>query len=137
LYSKKSQSVLRKHPWVFSGAIDLASEELEDGDLVTVNDHKSQFLARGHFQNATIAVRVLTFEDVPVDEAFFVNRITNAVNVRRNLALFTKENTICRLVHGEGDSLPGLIIDFYNGVAVIQCHSIGMYKSLDMIVEGL
>lgn len=137
LYSKKSQSVLRKHPWVFSGAIDLATEELEDGDLVTVNDHKGEFLARGHFQNATIAVRVLTFEDVPVDETFFINRITNAVNVRKNLALFTKENTICRLVHGEGDSLPGLIVDFYNGVAVVQCHSIGMYKSLEMIAEGL
>ncbi len=137
LYNKKSQSVERKHPWIFSGAIDLASEELEDGDLVTVNDSHGKFLARGHFQNATIAVRILTFEDVPVDTDFFNRRILNAVNVRRNLVLFSETNSICRLVHGEGDSLPGLIVDFYNGVAVVQCHSIGMFHSIELIAEGL
>lgn len=137
LYSKKTNSVLRKHPWVFSGAIDLASEELIDGDLVTVNDNKGNFLARGHFQHATIAVRILTFNDEAINDSFFSKRIENALLVRKNLGLLSATNNICRLVHGEGDSLPGLIIDFYNGVAVIQCHSIGMYNSLEMIANGL
>ena len=137
LYSKKTNSVLRKHPWVFSGAIDLASDDLKDGEVVTVQDHKENFLARGHFQHATIAVRILTFEDEQIDAKFFEKRIKSAVAVRQKLNLLSATNTIARLVHGEGDSLPGLIIDFYNGVAVIQCHSIGMYESLTFISEGL
>lgn len=137
LYGKKTGSLERKHPWVFSGAIDLATDDLEDGDLVTVTDPKGVFLARGHFQNATIAVRVLTFEDVPVDASFFENKISNAYNLRLNLGLYNSKNTIFRLIHGEGDSLPGLIIDFYNGVAVVQCHSIGMYHSLELISNAL
>jgi len=137
LYKKKTQSVERRHPWIFSGAIDLASEELEDGDLVTVHDHQSCFLARGHFQNATIAVRVLTFEDIPIDAEFFREKIQNAVNVRRSLNVFREDNSIFRLIHGEGDGLPGLIVDYYNKVAVIQCHSIGMYRSIAFIAEGL
>lgn len=127
----------RRHPWIFSGAIDLASEELEDGDLVTVHDHQSHFLARGHFQNATIAVRVLTFEDIAIDAVFFQNKIQNAVDVRRALNLFREDNSIVRLIHGEGDGLPGLIVDYYNKVAVIQCHSIGMYRSVELIAAGL
>lgn len=137
LFKKKTHSIERRHPWIFSGAIDLASEELEDGDVVTVTDHKGGFLARGHFQHATIAVRVLTFEDLPIDEAFFNQKIANAVELRRKLQLFTNENSICRLVHGEGDDLPGLIVDYYNGVAVIQCHSIGMYRHIDNIGKAL
>lgn len=131
------QSVERRHPWIFSGAIDMASEDLQDGDLVTVQDHQGNFLARGHFQNATIAVRVLTFEDLEIDATFFAKKIENAVGVRKALNLFTSENNICRLIHGEGDGLPGLIVDYYNKVAVVQCHSIGMYHSIDEIVEGL
>lgn len=127
----------RRHPWIFSGAIDLASEDLEDGDLVTVHDSQSRFLARGHFQNATIAVRILTFEDQPVDAVFFLKKIQNAVDVRRSLGLFREDNSIFRLIHGEGDGLPGLIVDYYNKVAVIQCHSIGMYRSVELIAEGL
>lgn len=137
LYKKKTQSVERRHPWIFSGAIDLASEELEDGDLVAVHDHQSHFLARGHFQNATIAVRVLTFDDVAIDAVFFQNKIQNAVDVRRALNLFREDNSIFRLIHGEGDGLPGLIVDYYNKVAVIQCHSIGMYRSVELIAAGL
>jgi len=137
LYRKKTDSVLRKHPWVFSGAIDMASDDIADGDVVKVNDAQGNFLARGHFQHATIAVRILTFVDEELDQAFFDRRIANAFQVRQNLGLLSKENTIFRLVHGEGDSLPGLIIDFYNGVAVIQCHSIGMYNSVELITEAL
>lgn len=131
------QSVERRHPWIFSGAIDMASEDLQDGEIVTVQDFKGDFLARGHFQNATIAVRVLTFEDVAIDATFFAKKIENAVAVRKSLNLFTAENNICRLIHGEGDGLPGLIVDYYNKVAVVQCHSIGMYQSINEIVDGL
>jgi 23S rRNA (cytosine1962-C5)-methyltransferase len=137
LHKKKTQSVERRHPWIFSGAIESTSEVLEDGELVTVQDAQSRFLARGHFQNATIAVRVLSFEDEAIDAAFFQKRIQNAVNVRRALGLFRADNSIFRLIHGEGDGLPGLIVDYYNKVAVIQCHSIGMYRSIDRIAEGL
>lgn len=137
IHKHKVDSILRRHPWIFSGAIQSNTDELKDGETVTVEDHKGNFLARGHFQHATIAVRVLSFEDTEIDESFFVKAIENAVQLRKNLNLLTETNTICRLVHGEGDSLPGLIVDFYQGVAVVQCHSIGMFTSIPAIVEGL
>ncbi len=137
IHKHKIDSILRRHPWIFSGAIASDTNNLKDGETVTVVDHKGEFLARGHFQHATIAVRVLTFEDRPTDDKFFIERISNAVQLRKNLQLLTDDNTICRLVHGEGDSLPGLIIDYYQGVAVIQCHSIGMYVSIKAITKGL
>ena len=137
IHKHKVDSILRRHPWIFSGAIQSNTDELKDGETVTVEDHKGNFLARGHFQHATIAVRVLSFEDTEIDESFFINAIENAVQLRKNLNLLTETNTICRLVHGEGDSLPGLIVDFYQGVAVVQCHSIGMFTSIPAIVEGL
>ena len=133
----KLNSILRKHPWIFSGALlsDVAS--IENGSVVSVLDQKDNVIARGHFQNATIAVRVLTFVNEEIDSEFFRKRINNAIELRKKQNLFREDNTICRIVHGEGDGLPGLIIDFYNGVAVVQCHSIGMYKSLDLISKGL
>lgn len=137
LYKRKTQSVERRHPWIFSGAIDLASEDLEDGDIVTVQDAQGGFLARGHFQNATIAVRVLSFDDTDIDAGFFQYKIRNAVNVRRSLGLFREDNSIFRMVHGEGDGLPGLVVDYYNKVAVVQCHSIGMYRAAGFIAEAL
>ena len=133
----KINSIERKHPWIFSGAITSDVSELKDGDVVTVCDHKDYFLARGHFQHATISVRILSFEDQELDQNFFNQRILNAFELRQKLNLINEKTNICRLVHGEGDSLPGLIIDFYNGVAVIQCHSIGMYNSIELISEGL
>jgi 23S rRNA (cytosine1962-C5)-methyltransferase len=137
IHKNKIDSILRRHPWIFSGAIQSDTTTLSDGEIVTVEDHKGRFLARGHFQHATIAVRILTFEDREIDGQFFIEKILNAVEMRKSLHLLTKENTICRLVHGEGDSLPGLIVDYYQGVAVVQCHSIGMYTSLEWIAEGL
>lgn len=130
-------SIHRQHPWIFSGAITNDTSELNDGDLVKILDFKDRVLGSGHFQHATIAVRILSFEDEVIDETFFQQRIANAVKVRRNCNLFTADNNILRLVHGEGDSLPGLIIDYYNRVAVIQCHSIGMFHSLEMIKNAL
>ena len=133
----KINSIERNHPWVFSGAISNDTSTFKDGDIVTVCDHKNYFLARGHFQHATISVRILTFEDLELNQDFFNKKIQNAVELRLKLNLINEHSNICRIIHGEGDSLPGLIVDFYNGVAVIQCHSIGMYNSVDLIVEGL
>ena len=137
LSKNKEESLLRKHPWVFSGAIDLIDEEILDGDIVTVFDSKEKFLGTGHFQNATIAVRILSFEETELDQKFFNHILPEAIELRKTLGLFSKENSICRIVHGEGDGLPGLIIDFYNGIAVIQCHSIGMYQMIELISQAL
>lgn len=137
IHKNKLRSIQRKHPWIFSGAIATNVDDIENGDLVSVYDNRNNFLARGHFQHATISVRILSFKDVPIDQSFFNERILNAVEVRRKQNLFRPDNSICRLVHGEGDQLPGLIVDFYNGAAVIQCHSIGMYKCLELISESL
>lgn len=133
----KLNSIERFHPWIFSGAIETDTSDILEGEIVDVYDNKKRFIARGHFQPSTIAVRVLTFEDRPIDASFFEERIGNAVNMRLSLNLLNEKNNIFRLIHGEGDSLPGLIVDFYNGVAVIQCHSIGMFQSLELISASL
>lgn len=137
LKKNKEESILRKHPWIFSGAIDLIDEEIEDGDIVSVYDSKKRFLANGHFQNATIAIRVMSFENIEVNQEFFNQKIGEAIKLRKDLGLFSEDNSICRLIHGEGDGLPGLIIDFYAGVAVVQCHSIGMYQSIEFVNKAL
>lgn len=137
IHKNKSHSIERRHPWIFSGAIYTDTTKLSDGDLVTITDHDNFFIARGHFQHATIAVRILTFHDEEIDADFFRYRIKDAVDVRLQQGLIREDNNVCRLVHGEGDSLPGLIVDYYAGVAVIQCHSIGMHESLNHITAGL
>lgn len=137
IHKKKLGPIHRKHPWVFSGAIKTNTEHLEDGELVTVTDDNNNFLGRGYFQHATIAIRILTFIDEQIDQQFFNVRIKNAVDFRLQLNLLRSDNNIFRIVHGEGDLLPGLIIDYYNGVAVIQCHNIGMYSSIDLIAKAL
>jgi len=133
----KQNSVERFHPWIFSGAIETDTSDILEGELVDIVGHKNQFVARGHFQPSTIAVRVLTFTDRSIDQDFYNEMVQNAVQMRLNLNLLNKKNNIFRLIHGEGDSLPGLIVDFYNGVAVIQCHSIGMYRDLNLISMAL
>lgn len=135
--NKKTDAIKRKHPWIFSGAICSDVSDFENGDLVKVTDNKGNFLAIGHFQHATISVRILAFEAHEIDEFFFKSKLKQAFNLRKSLDLLSSNNNIFRLIHGEGDGLPGLIIDFYNGVAVVQCHSIGMYKSLDLIKIAL
>ena len=133
----KEQSIFRKHPWIFSGAIFTETQTIHDGEIVEVQDYKGRFLALGHFQNATIAVRILSFTNLKIDESFFQMKIQQALESRLKIGLLSKENNIFRVCHGEGDGLPGLVIDFYNGVAVIQCHSIGMNQSLKEIASGL
>ena len=133
----KEQSIFRKHPWIFSGALFTDTKEIEDGEIVEVKDYKGRFLALGHFQNATIAVRILSFEEEKIDKTFFQKKIRQALDSRIKIGLLSTENTIFRVCHGEGDGLPGLVIDFYNGVAVVQCHSIGMHHSLPEISNAL
>jgi 23S rRNA (cytosine1962-C5)-methyltransferase len=129
LKSGKDQSVRRYHPWIFSGAIKKIYGEPVEGDLVDVYDNKDEFLAKGHYQPGSIAVRILSFKDVIIDKDFFAGRIRSALEYRRSLGLLAPGNTNAyRLVHAEGDNLPGLIIDCYSGVAVMQMHSVGMYR---------
>ena len=134
----KQESLLRNHPWVFSGAISRVSEEIEEGEIVDVFTSSGDFIARGHSQVGSIAVRVLTFDNEEIDQRWWNERIGSALSVRRALGLTDNSETTCyRLVHGEGDNLPGLVVDIYGLTAVVQCHSVGMYLSLGEIVEAL
>lgn len=137
LLPHKTQSLERKHPWIFSGALKEMPQSIEDGDVVIVLNSKNNEVARGHFQHGSIAVRILTFQNEEIDQDFYNKRISNAVDLRKKLHLFRADNSICRLIHGEGDELPGLVIDYYGGVAVIQCHSLGMLKQIDFIKNAL
>jgi len=133
----KENFLERKHPWIFSGAIQTATDAIKDGELVELTDFKGNFCAIGFFQPDSIAVRILTFQDRPIDQSFWDDRIKKAVSLRRELGLMSKENNICRLVHGEGDELTGLIVDFYNGVAILQAHAVGMYNHREEISKSL
>ena len=129
LKSGKEQSVKRYHPWLFSGAIKKIYGNPAEGDLVDVFDNKDNFLALGHYQPSSIAVRILSFEQVNPDISFFREKIKRAISYRKSLGIIGNPSTnVYRLIHGEGDGLPGLIVDFYNGVAVIQMHSLGFYR---------
>jgi len=129
LKSGKEQSLRRFHPWVFSGAIKKMYGNPLEGDLVDVFDNKDAFLAVGHYAPSSIAVRVLSFEQVTPDIGFFREKIKRALSYRRAIGIIDDPQiNVFRLIHGEGDGLPGLIVDFYNGVAVMQMHSLGFYK---------
>ena len=137
----KEESLLRRHPWIFSGAIERVEckDEIKEGEIVEVYTKAGDFIARGHYQIGSIAVRVLTFEkDEKIDQEWWNKRIAIAHDVRRSLSLTENEKTNCyRLIHGEGDSLPGLVVDIYDSTAVVQCHSVGMYLSRMAIAEAL
>ncbi len=129
LKSGKEQSIRRFHPWIFSGAIKKMYGNPVEGDLVDVFDNKDAFLAVGHYQPSSIAVRILSFIQETPDINFFREKIKRAINYRRAIGIIDNpEINVFRLIHGEGDGLPGLIVDFYNGVAVMQMHSIGFYR---------
>jgi 23S rRNA (cytosine1962-C5)-methyltransferase len=129
LKSGKEQSLRRFHPWVFSGAIKKMYGNPLEGDLVDVYDNKDTFLAVGHYAPSSIAVRVLSFEQVTPDIDFFREKIKRAILYRKAIGIIDNPQiNVFRLIHGEGDGLPGLIVDFYNGVAVMQMHSIGFFK---------
>ena len=129
LKSGKDQAVRRYHPWIFSGAVKKIYGSPEEGDLVKVYDNKDEFLAVGHYQPGSIAVRILSFDDTEADRRFFMERIKSALDFRKAADLTDNPSTnVFRLIHAEGDNLPGLIADYYNGVVVIQMHSAGMYR---------
>ena len=133
----KADSLRRFHPWVFSGAIQSLPHNLKEGEIVRVEDASSQFLAVGHYQIGSIAIRILSFEDVVVDDAFWDERLSEALMLRRALNLLRADNNIFRLVHGEGDRLPGLIVDIYGETAVMQAHSVGMHYARHQIAQSL
>lgn len=127
--SGKDRSIRRYHPWIFSGAVSKIHGDPVEGDVVDVYDNTDNFLATGHYQPGSIAVRILSFEKVEPGIDFFRNRISNAIKYRVSLGITNNpELNVFRLVNAEGDNLPGLIVDYYNGVAVMQMHSVGMYR---------
>jgi len=138
LHREREQSVLRRHPWIFSRAIEFVSDDLADGDTVYVQDAKGKVIGTGHYQDSSLAVRLLAFEEVIPDITFWKSRLSEAAQCRISLGIPVHGITdTFRLVHGEGDQLPGLIIDIYGPVAVVQAHSIGMYKAMHDIADSL
>ena len=133
----KEDSLRRFHPWVFSGAIARLDDGIEEGDVVDVCTNDGQFIAVGHYQIGSIAVRVLDFAQRAIDKAFFAERLQKAFQLRKSLGLIRPDNNAFRLVHGEGDFLSGLVVDVYGSTAVVQAHSPGMHFSRDMIASAL
>lgn len=134
----KEESLKRFHPWIFSGAIHHMDDGIEEGEVVRVITAGSDFIAVGHYQIGSIAVRVLSFTDVPIDENYWNKRIRSALNVRMAVGIACNpDNDTYRLVHGEGDNLPGLVIDCYGKTAVMQAHSVGMHMIRKDICNAL
>lgn len=134
----KEESLKRFHPWVFSGAIHHADDGIQEGEIVSVLTNEGEFIAVGHYQVGSIAVRVLSFHDVAIDESFWESRLTAAFDVRKAIGVAQNpNNNTYRLVHGEGDNLPGLIIDCYGQTAVMQAHSVGMHVCREAVCKAL
>lgn len=134
----KEESLQRFHPWVFSGAISYFDQDPEEGEVVEVYTNSKEFVATGHYQIGSIMVRVLSFEQEPIDQAFYEKRLATAYDVRKCIGVAgNPDNNTYRLVHGEGDNLPGLVIDIYGSTAVMQAHSVGMHVDRMMIASAL
>lgn len=137
LKSGKDASLLRYHPWVFSGAIKKVTGTVAEGQIVEVYDNKDHFLGIGHYQTGTIAVRILSFTPAELDKSFFADKIERAWKIRKDLGLADNDHTtMYRLVHGEGDGLPGLIADVYGRTLVLQMHSAGMYLIRRLLADA-
>jgi 23S rRNA (cytosine1962-C5)-methyltransferase len=137
LKPKKEESLQRFHPWVFSGAIQHIEGKPAEGELVEVYAFNKAFLAIGHYQIGSIAVRVVTFTQVPVDGQFWYQKVAGAYRMRQTIGLISEHNNTYRLIHGEGDTLPGLIVDVYDDTAVMQAHSIGMHLIRQTLAEAI
>ncbi len=134
----KEESLLRYHPWVFSGAIQRMDEGIREGDIVRVYNAQGDFMAVGHYQIGSITVRVLSFRDIAIDGDFWRSRLEAALRLRQSIGIADRsQNDTFRLVHGEGDNLPGLVIDCYGKTAVMQAHSVGMHVNRHEIVSAL
>ena len=138
LKPKKEQSLQRFHPWIFSGAIAKIDGKPDEGDLVDVYTASNEFIAKGHDQIGSIAIRVLSFDDEPIDDNFWLTRIKAAYELRKTIGLADNPvNNTFRLIHGEGDFLPGLIVDVYGETAVLQAHSVGMHFMRNILAESI
>lgn len=137
LKPKKDESLKRFHPWIFSGAIASSDNGIEEGEIINVFTSDNKFIAVGHYQIGSIAVRVLSFEEVKIDHNYWVKRLSVAFHLRQSIGVVSDDNNAYRLVHGEGDNLPGLIIDVYAQTAVVQSHSVGMHESRMAICDAL
>ena len=134
----KEESLLRFHPWVFSGAIQRADKDIEEGETVRVLTDNGDFIAIGHYQIGSIAVRVLSFRDIAIDATFWQSRLASALQMRQAIGIADNpDNNTYRLVHGEGDHLPGLVIDVYGKTAVMQAHSVGIHVCRMEIAQQL
>ena len=138
----KAESIKRFHPWIFSGAIQGTqprNQHIEEGEIVRIVDHEGVFIALGHYQIGSIAVRILSFDEIAIDTNFWVSRLRQAFRMRANLGYTNRkdEHSIYRLVHGEGDQLPGLIVDIFGETAVMQAHSVGMHVCREYIADAL
>lgn len=134
----KEESLKRFHPWIFSGAIHHIEGEPEEGEVVAVYTSKGEFIAIGHFQIGSIAIRVLTFQEEVIDKEFWKKRFSVAYDMRKSIGVANNPiNNTFRLIHGEGDNLPGLIIDIYDKTAVVQAHSVGIHVSRMELADAL
>ena len=134
----KEESLKRFHPWVFSGAIQHLPEDVDEGEVVRVMTAGGEFIAVGHYQIGSIAVRVLSFDDVEIDDTFWYGKLQSAFAMRRSIGIVDNpSNNTYRLVHGEGDNIPGLIIDVYGPTAVMQAHSVGIHLERKRIAAQL
>ena len=134
----KEDAVKRFHPWIFSGAIHKIDGTPEEGDFVKILSSEMECIAIGHYGTGSIAVRIIAFEDVEINQEFWITKLQNALEIRKRCNLVDNSHTNAfRLIYGEGDELPGLIIDIYDKTAVIQCHSLGMYHLIDDIAKAL
>lgn len=134
----KDESLKRFHPWIFSGAIKHCEDGIDEGDMVRVIKENGDFIAIGHYQIGSIAVRVLSFEEIEIDDDFFTERLVMAFAMRKSIGVTDNPaNNTYRLVHGEGDNLPGLVIDCYGETAVMQAHSVGMHVCRNIIAKVL
>lgn len=139
LHSGKEIAVKRMHPWIFSGAIAKSDTGIADGTVVEVFDKKNHYLATGHFYNGSIAVKLFSYNQVEINDDFWKAKLLIAYQVRKNESFQEKESpTDCyRLVHGEGDGFPGLILDYYAGVLVYQAHTVGMWREKERILAAI
>lgn len=134
----KEESLLRFHPWIFSGAINHMEQQPEEGEVVEVYSNQNAYIATGHFQIGSIMVRVLSFDKETIDKNFYNKRLSVAFNIRKSIGVANNpKNNTYRLVHGEGDNLPGLVIDIYGQTAVMQAHSVGMHCDRTIIADAL
>ncbi len=137
LHKGKEQSLQRLHPWVFSGAIKIKDASLKDGDIVEVYAFDQSYLGTGYYAGGSIAVRIMSFQKTAIDEEFWFQKISKAYAYRQQLNILNEHTNVCRLFFGEGDGVPALVIDYYNGHVVLQAHNIGVNYQRKAIAEAL